>query len=76
MCVAVPARVVAVAGYLATVELEGLTWEVRMELLPEAGPGDLVLVHAGFAIEFLNEEEALSMLEVLEEVLGWEEALP
>ncbi|MEW6524810.1 MAG: HypC/HybG/HupF family hydrogenase formation chaperone [Bacillota bacterium] len=76
MCVAVPARVVKVSGYSATVALEDLTWEVRLELLPTAGPGDMVLVHAGFAIEFVDEQEARRMLDLLEEVLGWENAAP
>ena len=47
MCLAVPAKIVAVKDSLATVELRGVTREASLMLLPEAKVGDYVLVHAG-----------------------------
>jgi hydrogenase expression/formation protein HypC len=70
--VAVPARVVGRDGSLGSVELGGLVWEVYFDLLPDAGPGELVLVHAGYALERISEAEAAELEALLREVLEWE----
>lgn len=57
MCLAFPAKVVDVKDSLATVERSGVKRPVSLMLLPEAKPGDFVLVHAGFAMQFIDEEE-------------------
>lgn len=51
---AVAARVVAVAGLEATVAVDGATEVVGIDLVPEAVPGDLLLCHAGIALERLG----------------------
>jgi hydrogenase expression/formation protein HypC len=58
---------------LATVEVSGVTREVSLMLLPDAKVGDYVLVHAGFAIQTVDEEEARRTLELFEELAAHEE---
>ena len=65
----IPMRVVEVNGPRALVELGGLKREVSVELLERVEPGQWVIVHAGFAIETLSEEEALETIRMIEDVL-------
>jgi hydrogenase expression/formation protein HypC len=58
VCLAVPMRIVSIAGELATIEVGGLTQRTSLVLVPEATIGDFVLVHAGYAITVLDAEEA------------------
>ena len=58
MCLAIPARIVEMEGDRAVVDAMGNRWNARTTLLPEVKLGDLVLVHAGFAISTVDEEEA------------------
>lgn len=58
MCLAVPAKVVEIDDQLATVEVQGVRRAASLMLLPEAGIGDYVLVHAGFAMQIVEAEEA------------------
>lgn len=69
MCLGIPAQIVALAGAesgLATAELSGIRREVSIALCPEAAPGDWVLVHVGFALERIDEEQARETLALLE----------
>jgi len=69
VCVAVPARVVRVEeSGMATVDVEGVRREVSLLLLEGAEVGDFVIVHAGFAIQKLDEQEALATLDLLREI--------
>lgn len=70
MCLAVPARVLAIDGAMGTVELSGVTREVSMMLLPEARAGDHVLVHAGFAMQVVDEREFEETQALLAEMQG------
>lgn len=63
MCLAVPGRIIELDGDTARVDFGGVTREANVTLVPEAALDSYVLVHAGFAIQVLNEEEA-------EETLG------
>ncbi len=58
MCLAVPARIVALQEDRAVVDAMGNQWNARTTLLADAQVGDIVLVHAGFAISKVEEEEA------------------
>ena len=58
MCLAVPAKVVEIKDQLAAVELNGVRRAASLMLLPEARLGDYVLVHAGFAMQIVDHEEA------------------
>lgn len=68
MCLAVPGRVLEVEGTAGRVEFNGVSREADLTLLPDVRAGDYVLVHAGFAIQKLNEDEALETLKLFEEL--------
>ena len=57
MCLAFPAKVLKINGDLATVERSGVKREASLMLLPEAKIGDYVLIHAGFAMQVIDEQE-------------------
>lgn len=57
MCLAFPAKVIDIKESLATVEHFGVKRSASLMLLPEAKIGDFVLVHAGFAMQVVDEEE-------------------
>ncbi|MCP4456038.1 MAG: HypC/HybG/HupF family hydrogenase formation chaperone [Planctomycetes bacterium] len=65
MCLAVPARIVELEEDRAVVDAMGNRWKARTTLLPDVGVGDLVLVHAGFAISKVEEEDARETWELL-----------
>jgi hydrogenase expression/formation protein HypC len=73
MCLAIPARIVELEGDKAVVDAMGNRWRARTTLLPEAKLGDLVLIHAGFAISLVNEEEARQTWDLLKEIGDFEE---
>jgi hydrogenase expression/formation protein HypC len=60
MCLALPARVVSIhdSGDLATVEVGGVRKEVSLALLDETRVDDYVLIHVGYALNRISEEEA------------------
>ncbi|MDH7569046.1 MAG: HypC/HybG/HupF family hydrogenase formation chaperone [Armatimonadota bacterium] len=68
MCLAIPMRVEWVAGKEALVQQQGMALKVRTDLLEEVAVGDYVLVHAGFALQRVDEEEARQTLALLEEL--------
>lgn len=69
MCLAVPMKIVEVrSDRIGVAELDGSLQEVNLALVPDAGVGSYVIVHAGFAIERMNEHEANTILEVFEEL--------
>ncbi len=65
MCLAVPGQVVQVDGKSGKVDFLGVQRQVQLDLVPEAVAGDWVLVHAGFAIHRIDEEEARETLAML-----------
>jgi hydrogenase expression/formation protein HypC len=68
MCLAIPARIVKLKGDNAVVDAMGNRYRAKTTLLPEAKLGDLVLVHAGFAISLVDEEEAKKTWELIAEI--------
>jgi hydrogenase expression/formation protein HypC len=71
MCLAVPGKILEILGEDpltrgARVGFAGIVKHVNLTLLPDAAPGDYVLVHAGFAIAVLDEAEARRTLDYLE----------
>ena len=67
MCLAVPARIVELEGDNAVVDALGNRFKTKTTLTPEAKLGDIVLVHAGFAITTVDEEEAKKTWKLIEE---------
>ncbi len=71
MCLGVPGRITAVVDgmvRMGTVDFDGSSLEVCLAYVPEAMPGDYVLVHAGFALTTLDEEQAAKTLAALREL--------
>lgn len=68
MCIAIPMNVKEINGEMGVVEHSGVRREVGLQLLDDVKLGDWVLIHAGFAISKLNQEEAEETLSLLREV--------
>jgi hydrogenase expression/formation protein HypC len=71
MCLAIPGQIVEIVdelNRLAKVEVAGVRRNVNVGLLDDAGPGDWVLIHVGFAISQIDEAEAQAALALLEEM--------
>ena len=68
MCLAIPARVVSVRGAMATVAIGGVIREASVHLLDDVREGEYLLIHAGFALSRIDEEEARETLRVLQEM--------
>ena len=68
MCLAIPALVKSIDGYLAEVDIDGVTRQVSLQLTPEARIGDYVLLHTGYAINVIDEDEAQETLKLLKEL--------
>jgi hydrogenase expression/formation protein HypC len=73
MCLAVPARIVELEGTTALADLHGNRLSISTMLTPGVGPGDWVLVHAGFAIQQLDAAaaaETFSLMNDLQEAMA------
>ena len=71
MCLAIPGQIVEIVdepNRLAKVEVAGVRRSVNIGLLDDAGPGDWVLIHVGFAISQIDEEEAHATRALLEQM--------
>ena len=68
MCLAIPALIKSIDGYRAEVEIGGVTRQASLQLTPEAGVGDYVLLHTGYAINVIDPEEAEETLKLLREI--------
>lgn len=69
MCLAVPAQIIELKGDRAIADFGGVKREVMVSLLENVKVGDYVIVHTGFAIETLDEKEALETLRLWKELL-------
>jgi hydrogenase expression/formation protein HypC len=67
MCLAIPMKVVEIEGNKGIVEYTGIKREVGLDLLENVKVDDWVIIHTGFAISKLNEEEARETLSLLKE---------
>ncbi|MBI5315136.1 MAG: HypC/HybG/HupF family hydrogenase formation chaperone [Nitrospirae bacterium] len=68
MCLAVPGQVLSITDdqlRTGTVSFGGVTKDISLALVPDAGVGDYVIVHVGFAISKLDEKAALRSLELM-----------
>ena len=69
MCLGVPMQVKSIADDLAICEIDGVRREASLMLLDNVQAGDYVLIHAGFAIEKIDEDEAQLTLDALRAAL-------
>ncbi|MGM0365741.1 MAG: HypC/HybG/HupF family hydrogenase formation chaperone [Actinomycetota bacterium] len=70
MCLAIPAKVIKIEGKSAEIEAMGVSKTVDISLLPEVKIGDYVIVHAGFAIQLVDQEDALATQGYWKEFFG------
>ena len=68
MCLAIPVRIKSIEDKEAEVEIGGITRRISLWLTPEARVGDYALVHTGYAINILDQEEAEETLRLLREI--------
>ena len=76
MCLAIPSRIVKIEDGMAVIDVDGVKREASLLLLDDAGIGDYVIVHAGFAIHKIDEEAALETLKLLKEAAAYVDSLP
>jgi len=73
MCLAVPGKIIEIYEKqgltMAKVDFSGVTREACIEHVPEAQIGDYAIIHVGFAISLLSEEEAQQSIDLLREIL-------
>jgi len=72
MCLAIPGKVVSIEGTIAIIDFGGVQRETNISLV-EVKPGDYVIVHAGFAIQAVDELDALETIKLWEELLASQE---
>ena len=65
MCLAIPMRLIEIDGAAGVAEVDGVTRQVRLDLLPEVALGDYVLIHAGLAIARVDPDYAQETLSLL-----------
>lgn len=70
MCLAVPALIKSVCGQTAEVKLSGITRLVSIVLTPDVKAGDYVLIHTGYAISVINEDEAQETINLIGDILS------
>ena len=72
MCLGIPGKIISIyqdhGTKMAKVDFGGVSREVCIEVIPEAKPGDWTIIHAGFALSLLSEEEAQETLDILQEM--------
>ncbi|MCK5011192.1 MAG: HypC/HybG/HupF family hydrogenase formation chaperone [Deltaproteobacteria bacterium] len=69
MCLAIPLEVIEINNNIAKVSIGNTTREAYLDLMDKVEVGDFVLVHAGFAIEKLDKEEAEKTLSLFKEII-------
>lgn len=70
MCLAIPSKIVKIEDNMAVIDVDGVQRDASLLLVEDPKVGDYVIVHAGFAINKLNEEDALESLKALREAVS------
>ena len=72
MCLGIPGKILSIyedhGTKMAKIDFGGVSREACVEVIPDAKPGDWTIVHAGFALNLLSEEEAQETLDILQEM--------
>jgi len=68
MCLGIPGKVIVIEKNVAKVDVGGLLRDVSLDLCPDVSVGEYVLIHTGFAIQRVDEEEAKETLEFLRQL--------
>lgn len=68
MCLSIPAKVVDIHGNMADVSVGGTIFKAGLQMVENVEVGDYILLHTGFAIQKISEDEALETLRLLNEI--------
>lgn len=68
MCLAVPVKILEISGKTGKAEIGGVRREINLTFIEDLNIGDYVLLHAGFAIQVIDEKEALEAIEIWEQM--------
>jgi hydrogenase expression/formation protein HypC len=68
MCLSIPARILSVEGNVAKASVGGAIVNTSLHLVDDVKPGDYVLIHTGFALQKISEEEALETIRLIEDL--------
>ena len=75
MCLGIPAKIISRSGEMAKVNVGGVEYSASLQLLPDSVVGDFVIIHAGFAIEKIDPDEAAETMKLFQEIEGGLEKL-
>jgi len=67
MCLSIPAKVEKIEGEMAIVSVGGATYQASLQMLDDIKEGDYILMHTGFAIQKIDEDEAAESLKAFQE---------
>mgnify|MGYP000937847276 CR=1 FL=1 len=80
MCLAVPGKIIEIYNAdtmrMGKVDFGGVVRQVCLEAIPEAKVGDYTIIHAGFALSIMDEQEARESLELFKDLSDMEDSLP
>ena len=68
MCLGIPGRVIEIEKNVAKVDVGGVSRDISLDLCPDVSVGEYVLIHTGFAIQKVDEEEAKDTLDLLRQM--------
>jgi len=68
MCLSIPAKVLSVEGNTAKASVGGAIVNTSLHLVDDVKPGDYILIHTGFALQKISEEEALETIRIIQEL--------
>ncbi|MEK6557121.1 MAG: HypC/HybG/HupF family hydrogenase formation chaperone [Candidatus Margulisiibacteriota bacterium] len=68
MCLGVPGKILKIKKNMARVDVGGMLRDISLDLCPEVSIGEYVLIHAGFAIQKVDEKEAEETLDLLKKM--------
>ena len=69
MCLSIPAKILSINGDKARVSLGGAEYNAALNLVDDVKVGNYVLLHSGFAIQVIDEKEAMETMQLLNEVI-------
>jgi len=68
MCLGIPGKIVEIEKNVAKVDVGGVSRDISLDLCPDVSVGEYVLIHTGFAIQKVDEEEAKETLDLLRQI--------
>jgi hydrogenase expression/formation protein HypC len=68
MCLSIPVKIISISDDIAEVSAGGTIFKAGLQMIEDAKPGDYVLLHAGFAIQKISEEEAEDTIRIFKEI--------